>query len=156
VRTSALDLRRLDSGRGDRCWCRSGRRRGSRFRYRYRSRCRLFDRRSFGDDLGGTTTTANVGRFGWSSFDFRLGGWGSRGRTATTPGSRRRRRNSCALLALPTGADTSDLIVAQRTEMAANGDVHLAKEVDHLVTGNPKLACQIMHSKLAQAYSSPS
>ena len=38
--------------------------------------------------------------------------------------------------------------------MAADGNVHLAKEVDHFVAGNSEFARQIMYSKLAQPISS--
>ena len=39
--------------------------------------------------------------------------------------------------------------------MAAHRNVHLTKEIDHLVAGNAKFTRQIMYSKLAQPNSSP-
>jgi hypothetical protein len=38
--------------------------------------------------------------------------------------------------------------------MAANRDVHLTKEIDHLIAGDSKFTRQIMYSKLAQPNSS--
>src|SRR5215207_930426 len=34
--------------------------------------------------------------------------------------------------------------------MAAHGDVHLTEESDHLIAGNPELACHVVYAKLAQ------
>jgi hypothetical protein len=98
----------------------------------------------------------DAGRISGGDFWLGLGSRRSRRRPTTTTRGSWRRRDACAFLALPTGADASDLIVAQWTEVATDRYIHLAKEVDHLVTGNPKFACQIVHSKLAQPYSSKS
>lgn len=35
--------------------------------------------------------------------------------------------------------------------MAAHGNVHLSKEVDHLIDGYPEFACHVVNEKLAQA-----
>src|SRR5205085_6980760 len=58
------------------------------------------------------------------------------------------------LFTLPPRADACDLIVTQRTQMAAHRNIHLAKKRDHLVARDSKLACQVVHSKLAQPNSS--
>src|SRR5204863_8025410 len=68
----------------------------------------------------------------------------------------RRSGDTCALFAFPAGANSGHLVVTQRTQMAAHRNVHLTKEIDHLVAGNSELACQVMHSKLTQTCSSPS
>jgi hypothetical protein len=34
--------------------------------------------------------------------------------------------------------------------MGANGNIHLSKEVDHLIDGYPELACHVINEKLAQ------
>ena len=77
-------------------------------------------------------------------------GAGAAARSATTTCRRGRRGHARPLLALPTRANARNLIVAQRTQMAAHGNVHLAKQIDHLVAGNPEFARQIVYSKLAQ------
>src|SRR5205085_10705534 len=105
--------------------------------------------------LGGDATTTPNGTFcGGCRFGihFRCR---SRGRGSPTPTrSCRWRCNPRALLTLPASANTGNLIVTQWAQMAANGNVHLAKQIDYLVTGNSKLACQVVHSKLAQTTSS--
>jgi len=34
--------------------------------------------------------------------------------------------------------------------MGANGNIHLSKEVDHLIDGYSELACHVVNEKLAQ------
>ena len=34
--------------------------------------------------------------------------------------------------------------------MAAHRNVHLTKDIDHLVAGDPELACHVVYAKLAQ------
>jgi hypothetical protein len=55
-----------------------------------------------------------------------------------------------ALLAFPTRANAGDLIVTQDRRLPAHRDVHLAKERDHLVSGNSELASNLLNAKLAQ------
>ena len=138
---------RIGSSRCRDCWNwnRSG-------RLRLRSRCRLCYR-CFRNRLNGDTTAAPAA--------FRSGGLGLRfrsrrgsGRSAAATRRGRRSGNTRALLTLPAGADAGDLVITQRTEMAAHRYVHLAKEIDHLVAGNAEFARQIMYSKLAQPISS--
>ena len=38
----------------------------------------------------------------------------------------------------------------EQSEMAAHRDIHLAKQSDHLVAGDPELACHVVYAKLAQ------
>ena len=44
-----------------------------------------------------------------------------------------------AIVSVPIGTatPTGDLVVREETQMAAHRDIHLAKEVDHLIAGNP-------------------
>ena len=79
------------------------------------------------------------------------GGWRGRGRIS--PAARWRRRllfRTDALLALPSRADSRDLIVREQGEMAAHRDVHLAKQRDYVVAGYPELAGHVVYAKLAQ------
>jgi hypothetical protein len=124
-------------------------------------RLHFFGSRGFNGSLGRCLRSCAPTTLGWrvrraGRLGLRLGcrsGWCS----ATTPTSGSRRSgNARALLALPTGADARNLIVAQRTQMTPHRNVHLTKEIDHLVAWNSKLTRQIMYSKLAQPYSSPS
>ena len=115
---------------------------------------RCLDYRGFRDGLDGHTTPAPAAFSAGDGlgFHFRWRRGGSR-----SAASARRSWWSCntrALLTLPSGADAGNLIIAQRTEMAAHGNVHLTKEIDHLVAGDPEFARQIMYSKLAQPISS--
>src|SRR5205823_9140485 len=133
---------------------RSYRRRSRSRRSRFGSR-RRFDFRHLGNRFGSTTAASYRTAVRWRrGFRFGLG----RGRSSRSPAAttcrRRWRSDARSFLTLPTSAYARDLIVAQRTEMAADGDIHLAQEADHLVAGNPELACQIMYSKLAQPTSS--
>jgi hypothetical protein len=148
--------------------CRSIRRRRSRNRCWRRSRKSSRNRRLYIRDrrcldwcfchwFSCRATTTLRGSFAACSWLGLRVGQGSRGRGPAPPTSRSRRSgNTCALLALPASADAGNLIVTQRTQMAAHRYVHLTKEIDYLVAWNPELACQIMYSKLAQPYSSPS
>jgi hypothetical protein len=103
------------------------------------------------DQLRRTTPPANARRFGWGLFRRR---WrGGRGRCRATSASCRRSRllfGADAFLALPARTDPRDLVVREQSEMAAHGEVHLTKERDHLVAGNPKFAGQVVYAKLAQ------
>jgi hypothetical protein len=111
-----------------------------------------FDYRRFSDRLDRDATTTTTA-FRGGGLDLRFGR-GSGGGSAAPTRRGRRRCNTRALLALPTGANACNLIVTQQTEMAAHGNIHLTKESEHLVAGNPEFARQIMYSKLAQPISS--
>jgi hypothetical protein len=102
-------------------------------------------------ELRGTTTTTNArglcGRGRWRG----SGGW-CRG-SGPAPTTRRRSGllfGTDALFPLPARADTRDLVVGEQSEMAAHGNVHLAKNRDDFVAGDPELACHVMYAKLAQ------
>jgi len=96
-------------------------------------------------------TTTNAGRLGGRWRGWRSSSRGGRRRPATPP----RRRcglflRTDALLTLPARADSRDLVVGEQSEMAANGHVHLTKNRDDFVAGNPELACHVVYAKLAQ------
>jgi hypothetical protein len=95
---------------------------------------------------------AALGGGGRLGLRFRWRGGGSGAATPTRRG--RRSCNTRTLLTLPPGADAGNLIITQRTEMAAHRYVHLTKESGHLVAGHAEFARQIMYSKLAQPISS--
>ena len=148
------DCRHLGRCRcGDRCGGCSWRRgRSSRFDFRRRS---CWNSRRFRNGLhGGPTTSSDraFSRRGWFGFGF---GRGSRGGSATPTSCGRWSSDTRSLLALPTGANAGDLIVAQWAQMTTHRNVHLTKEIDHLVARNSELARQVMYSKLAQPSSSP-
>lgn len=109
------------------------------------------DRGRVACELGGTPTASDAGPFGRRCDGWRGSDWchGSGSPTA----ARRRRRlllGANPFLTLPARANASDLVVSEEREMAAYGDIHLTKEVDHLVTGDPELACHVVYTKLAQ------
>jgi len=106
---------------------------------------------SIARELGGPATPANPrslgGRWRWRS-----GGRGC-GSGGPTPAARRRRGllfRPDALLTLPTRADARDLVVREQSEMAAHGNVHLTKNRDDFVAGDPELAGHVVYAKLAQ------
>jgi hypothetical protein len=116
------------------------------------SRC--LDHRCFRDRLDGNTATATAALGGGCGLGLRFRRWSGRSGSAAPT---RRSRRSCdtrTLLTLPASADAGNLIITQRTEMAAHGYVHLTKESGHLVAGHAEFARQIMYSKLAQPISS--
>jgi hypothetical protein len=100
--------------------------------------------------FGRTSPTANAAclsarrRGRWSC-------WCGRGRSS--PPTRRRRGllfRTNALLPLPARANARDLVVGEKREMAAHGKIHLTKQIDHFVAGDPELACHVVYAKLAQ------
>jgi len=110
----------------------------------------------FGGSLhvGSATTPTNgcIRRGRWRSRR-----WGFDGRRSATP----RRRGRCvlsfgaqALFSFPAGAHTRDLLVGEQTQMTAHGDIHLPKQADDLIGGDPELASHVMNAKFAQTSSS--
>jgi len=107
--------------------------------------------RRFPDDVGGTSAASDARRF--RGHGSRRCGRCRRSRWRPAPAARRRRGlllGADAFLTLPARANTRDLVIGEKSEMAAHGDVHLTKEGDHLVAGNPELACHVVYTKLAQ------
>src|SRR5690348_5761983 len=56
-----------------------------------------------------------------------------------------------ALLTLPARADSRHLVVGEQTQMAANRNVHLTKERDHIVRRDSEFTSHVVYAKLAQA-----
>ena len=96
--------------------------------------CRCFYGCNFcgGCDVGSLAPTANR-LTGWCDLSYgggrRFGGDGGGGTTTSARGRGRRRLllRAIALFALPSGAHAGDLIIRQRAQMAAHGNVHLTK-----------------------------
>ena len=99
--------------------------------------------------IGNATTAARCSRL-----RYRLGSRRRRldCRCTTTAACRRggRRGSPSSLLSLPPRPDPGDLVVRKRCHMAAHRDIHLSKEVYHLIDGDPEFACHVIHEKLAQ------
>jgi hypothetical protein len=58
------------------------------------------------------------------------------------------------LFPFPARAHAGDLVVREQTQMTAHRDVHLPKQTDNLIGGNPELASHVMNAKFAQTSSS--
>ena len=136
-----FDARRFDARRlgGGRFFLRGQLRRGLS---RTRGRSGLLFRRRLYVGRFATTTHGAVGAD-------RLGDGRRlrRGRSATTRGRRRRclLLRTISLLALPSRANTGDLIVGEHAHMASNRNVHLAEEAHDLVRGHCEFVCQFTH-----------
>jgi hypothetical protein len=105
-------------------------------------------------NIGCASPTAH-GRFGSA---WRRGGWRGfdDGRPTAPRGGRWRALllGSRALLAFPTRPNPGYLIVREQTQMTANRDIHLPKQSDDLIGGNPEFASHVMNAKFAQTSSS--
>jgi hypothetical protein len=69
------------------------------------------------------------------------------GNAAATTCDRRRRRlllSACALLALPAGPNSCNLVVGEHAHVAANGNVHLPKKREHFFGRHRKFAGQLV------------
>jgi hypothetical protein len=110
------------------------------------------DRTGIGSGFSRATTTPNAAclRCGSSWRCRGSGRCGGRGAPSTARGWRGLLFRTNALLALPASADARDLVVAEKREMAAHGNVHLTKQIDHFVAGDPELAGHVVYAKLAQ------
>jgi hypothetical protein len=105
-----------------------------------------------GSDIGGLTASNAATRggrgLGWSRLR------GSRDRPAAPPGGGgcrgRRPFDPCALLPLPARAHPRDLVIGQHAQMAADGYVHRAEKLDHIIRRDAELAGHVMYAQLAQ------
>jgi len=105
-----------------------------------------------GSYVGRLTAPDPAARGGWSLH--RRGLRGGRARPASPArGSRRDSRrffNPCALFPLPARANPRNLVIGQHAQMAADGYVHRAEELNHLIRGDAELASHVMYAQLAQ------